>query len=311
MLQKGIYLTDLHFGKKSNSQQHNEDCIRFLTWFCDHVKNDPSIDYVGFLGDWNENRSALNISTMKYSYEGAKMLNSLGIPVFFVVGNHDLYHRHSREVHSVIPFQEFSNFRVIENPTIIEEIEGRALFCPFMFHNEYDELLKYSDVPFWAGHFEFKDFVVTGYNMKMQHGPDAGMFAKPKHIISGHFHKRQAVNNVIFMGNTFPMDFGDADDNERGLMVYDHATSTPTFYNWEDGPAYAKVTVSKLLDEDVAFRPGTCVKCVVNEPITYEESVGIKDNYTKAYKLREFVFEESMSLANLGQRHLVLRQTQH
>ena len=296
-LKKGIFATDIHFGKKSNSQQHNEDCIRFLTWFCDQVRADDSIDYVAFLGDWNENRSALNIATMKFSYEGAKMLNDLGLPVFFVVGNHDLYHRHSRDVHSVIPFQEFSNFQVIDTPTVIDDIVGGALFCPFLFHREYAELAQFSNIPFWAGHFEFKDFYVTGYGMKMQHGPDASLFAEPTHILSGHFHKRQVSSNVIYIGNTFPMDFGDAGDTDRGAVVYDHTTRTPTFINWPDCPTYTKTTVSKILDGVIEFAEGACVKCVVDERISYEESVLIKDKFSNTFKLREFTLEESMDLS--------------
>jgi DNA repair exonuclease SbcCD nuclease subunit len=147
---------------------------------------------------------------MKYSYLAAKKINDLGLPVFFVVGNHDLYHRHTREVHSVIPFQEFSNFRVIDSPTIIEEIHNKALFSPFLFHDEYAKMTGYLKLPFWAGHFEFKDFMVTGYGMKMPTGPDAMDFKGPKYIVSGHFHKRQHSDNIVYIGNTFPMDFGDA-----------------------------------------------------------------------------------------------------
>ena len=126
-LKKGAYFTDIHFGKKANSHLHNQDCLRFVTWFCEQVRNDPTIDYVAFLGDWNENRSALNIATLNYSYQAAKLLNELGLPIFFVIGNHDLYYRHSREIHSVIPFSEFANFVLFEEPPEIARIHGGAL----------------------------------------------------------------------------------------------------------------------------------------------------------------------------------------
>ena len=41
---KGAYFTDIHWGKKANSIQHNEDCMNFIDWFCAQVKSDPSID---------------------------------------------------------------------------------------------------------------------------------------------------------------------------------------------------------------------------------------------------------------------------
>ena len=248
-LKKGAIFTDLHWGKKSNSVTHNEDCMNYIDWFCEQVRNDPEIDYVAFLGDWNENRSALNVATLKQSYLAAKKLNELGMPIYFVVGNHDLYHRHSREVHSVIPFNEFSNFVVIDEPTVVDEIEGGVLFCPFLFHDEYKQLNQYANIPIWMGHFEFRGFVVTGYSVTMPTGPDHTEFQKPKHIISGHFHKRQAHDNIVYVGNTFPMDFGDAGDHERGMATLDNKTQEIMFENWDMCPKYIKTTLSDLLEE--------------------------------------------------------------
>lgn len=290
---RGFYCTDIHFGKKANSEQHNQDCLNYLDWFCEQVKKDGNVDYIAFLGDWNENRSALNISTLNYSYQGAKKLNSLGLPVYFVIGNHDLYQRHTREIHSIVHFQEFDNFKVIDQPTIIEEIEGKALFSPYMFHEEYPDLAKYLSLPYWAGHFEFKGFEVTGYGMILPIGPDPKMFKGPKHIISGHFHKRQANENIIYMGNTFPMDFGDAGDFSRGLMIYDHVKQEPTWVDWEPCPKYIKTTLSGVLDGSVLLHTESRVKCLVDVPISFEESNYLRKTFTDKYSLREFVLEES------------------
>ena len=294
-------MTDLHFGKKSNSPLHNEDCIRYLEWFCAQVRSDPTIDYIAFLGDWNENRSAINLSTLDFSYRGAKMLNDLGMPVFFVVGNHDLYHKHTREIHSVVPFQEFTNFTVINTPTVVESIHGKALFSPYLFSDEYPTLDKYLDLPFWAGHFEFKGFRITGYNVVMTTGPDPTEFAGPKHIMSGHFHQRQSSGNIHYIGNCFPMDFGDAGDFDRGMMVYDHILGEPTYYNWTDCPKYVKTNLTSLLDGGYELPIGARVKCLIDTPISFEESVAIRENFMNVYKLREFGMEESHVLVDVLQ----------
>jgi DNA repair exonuclease SbcCD nuclease subunit len=291
-LKKGAFLTDIHFGKKSNSPIHNQDCLNHLRWFCEQVRADPTIDYVGFLGDWNENRSAINLATLTYSYTGAKMLNDLGLPVYFVVGNHDLYHRHTREIYSVLPFQEFSNFRVIDTPTIIPEIGDGAFFSPYLFHEEYDKLDEYLSLPFWAGHFEFQGFRVTGYSMVMQHGPDHKKFAGPEHILSGHFHQRQQKDNIVYIGNTFPMDFGDVGDYSRGMAVYDHTIRDVTFQDWPDAPLYLRFKVSKILDGGIIIRPQSRVKCVLDEELSLEETNNLRELMMKQFELREFTYEE-------------------
>lgn len=295
-LKKGAFCTDIHFGKKSNSKLHNEDCIRYLEWFCEQVKADPEIDYVGFLGDWNENRSSLNVATLNYSYRGAKLLNELGMPVYFVIGNHDLYHRHTREVHSIVPFAEFDNFIIIDEPTVVEEIERTALFSPFLFNDEYADMVEYLKIPVWFGHFEFKGFLVTGYSIRMPTGPNPKDFKGPRHIISGHFHKRQEEGNIIYMGNCFPMDFGDAGDNKRGMMTYDNVAQTREFIDWPDCPKYISIALTSLLEGTVKMFPNSRVKCVVDVPISYEESTLIRETFTEKYDLREFTMEESAEI---------------
>lgn len=296
-LRKCAVYTDIHFGKKANSVVHNQDCLDFITWFCTEVKKDPEIDHIMFLGDWNETRSALNIETLNFSYQGAKMLDRMGMPVFFVVGNHDLYHRHTREIHSVVPFNEFKNFHVIDEPTIVDDIgNGGTLICPYLFHEEYSDLVKYLNYETWWGHFEFQGFMVTGYGVIMPTGPDPRNFKGPKHIFSGHFHKRQSNNNIHYIGNAFPMDFGDAGDNERGYITYSHDRDEVLFFNWDDCPKYIKTTLTDLLDNTVELLPNSRVKCIVDIPVSFEESAYLRQKFMEDYKLREFSPEESMQL---------------
>lgn len=296
-LMKSACFTDLHLGKKANSQQHNQDCLDFIDWFIEQVHNEGDVDHIIFGGDWHENRSSLNISTLNASYEAARRINDIGLPVFFLVGNHDLYHRHSREIHSVKHLAEFDNFHVIDEITIADSIgENGVLFVPYIFHDEYPQLVKYLDIPFWFGHFEFQGFEVTGHGMIMPTGPNPDDFQGPQHIVSGHFHKRQAHQNIVYMGNTFPMDFGDAGDHNRGMMFYDHNTDEMRFRDWPDCPKYVKTTLTDILDNTVTLYPNSRVKCIVDVPISFEESTSLRQNFIEKHNLREFTLEESHEL---------------
>lgn len=290
-LTRGAFCTDIHFGRKQNSSQHNEDCIHFLQWFVKQAAEN-NCDYIGFLGDWNENRTALNISTLNFSYVGAKILNDTGLPVFFCVGNHDLYQRHTREIYSVVPFKEFTNFTVIDHPTVIKHIGDGALFSPFLFHDEYPKLKEFKKLPFWGGHFEFNGFILTGYSHKMENGADPLLCKGPDHILSGHFHKRQSQGNIHYIGNCFPMDYGDSGDTDRGMVVYDHDTRTPTYINWNECPKYVRVKLSELLENGVDLPNDARVTCVPDVDITYEENMELKKTFAEKYGLREFVLDE-------------------
>lgn len=280
--------TDIHFGRRSNSKIHNQDCLDFIEWFCKKVKADKTITHVAFLGDWFESRAAINIETMDYSYVGLQMLNSLGLPVYFVVGNHDLHRRTTRDVHSVRMFNELSNFKVIDHPIV----EDGILFSPFLFDTEYADLVKYNDLWAWMGHFEFQNFIITGYNTIMEHGPSHKSFSGPKRIFSGHFHKRQGQDNVQYIGNAFPMDFGDAGDYNRGMCTYSVKEDKIEFADWSDCPKYYKTQLSEVLAETWRPLPKMKIKCVVDVEIGYQDAQDLREGMIDVYKLRDFILEE-------------------
>lgn len=292
-LTKSAVFTDIHFGRKSNSRLHNEDCLNFVKWFCERVKEEGDTDHIVFLGDWFESRSAIDVETLTYSYQAAKLINDLGLPVYFILGNHDLYYKHTRELYSVVSFHEFSNFTIIIDPLYEKSIGDGVLFCPYLFHEEYEKVTKYLNVPIWWGHLEFKGFVITGYNIKMLGGPDHRRFEGPKHIITGHFHKRQIQDNIMYMGSAFPMDFSDTGDNARGMLIYDYASNKLKFTDWTDCPKYQKVGLSNIMNTTVKIIPGARVKCLVDTvEVSYDDQIQLRKALMKDFNLRELTFEE-------------------
>ena len=59
--------SDIHFGKSNNSQIKNQDCLDFIKFTCDYVKEHKEVDEIIFLGDWFDNRDSINVSTLYYS----------------------------------------------------------------------------------------------------------------------------------------------------------------------------------------------------------------------------------------------------
>lgn len=288
VFKKIAIFTDIHFGRRNNSKVHNQDCIDFITWFCKQVKLSKDYSHIAFLGDWFESRSAINIETLEYSYLGLKMLNDIGLPIYFIVGNHDLHRRTTRDVHSVRMFNELKNIKVVEDVLI----EDNILFSPFLFEEEYKKLIEHNDKWAWLGHFEFKNFILTGNTRVMEHGPDPKLFGGPKQIMSGHFHKRQTQNNITYIGNVFPMDFGDAGDYERGMASYYVQENKLTFTNWKDCPKYYKTKLSSVLQGKWTPLPKMKVKCVIDVDLGYQDAQDLRDAMVAEHHLRDFILEE-------------------
>ncbi len=299
-LKKAYCFTDIHLGIRGNAEQSNQDCVDFIKWFCDEVRKDKEADHIVILGDFFENRNALNVLTIDYAIRGIKLLSELNLPVYILVGNHDLYFRHSRDITSLSIFDNFPNINVIKNPTVIEEIgDHGALMCPYLFHDEYPKLKDYLDTPVWWGHFEFRGFVITGYNIVMPTGPTHEEYKSIKRIFSGHFHKRQTKDNTTYIGNAFPTNFADSNDARRGITIYDYDEDNVSHRSWPNQPMFHKIKLSTLLEsENVAqiINKNSRVRCIVDVPITFEESITLKASFIKQYNLREFSLEESNDL---------------
>jgi DNA repair exonuclease SbcCD nuclease subunit len=280
--------TDIHWGVRSNSVQHNQDNLDYVDWF---IKSLPSdISHIAFLGDWFENRSAINVQTLSMSAEGLQKLDKLGIPIMFITGNHDLYRRTTRDIHSLSVFSSVRNVTIVEDAI---SLNGKQLFLPYLFDHEFlalADIINAHETVY--GHFEFNDFVLTGHSTIMERGQDRRLVSKPKKIFSGHFHKRQVIDNICYIGNTFPTNFGDAGDDARGMAVYDVAADKVEFKDWEDCPKYLKVKLGDVIANKWSPKAKTRVKCVVDIDISYTEAQELREALIEAHNLRDLVLEE-------------------
>lgn len=295
VLKKCMMFTDIHLGRKNNSEVHNNDCIDYIDWLISQVELDSDIDHIVFLGDFFQTRSAIDISTIKYAHMLCGKLNRLGMPIYMLVGNHDLYHKSSREVHSPIMFEKYENFIIIDEPQIRTEIYGEPLMSPYLFKYEYDSLesLKTARVIFIHG--EFNGFNVTGlHKMAAENVANPEDFSQSKFIFSGHFHQRQIGKNIIYIGNTFPFDFSDKNDNSKGVCVFDYMEDRYSFTDWEECPKFVEINLSELLPQidNMDFDTKTSVNCLVDMELNYEQHIKIKTVVEDTYKLREFRMKE-------------------
>lgn len=285
--------TDLHLGKKGNSDTHNQDVIDFIEWAME-IGKEQHCSHLVFLGDWHDDRTRLDARTLNYSQSALEYIDSQDWlqHAWFLIGNHDLFYRHKRDVHSLPHTNPLQKIELIQEP----KEEDDFLFLPFLFDEEYDKHLKESKAKYVFGHLEFKDFIVTGSNYRMESGPDASQYKKPDFIMSGHFHKRQSKNNIVYIGNGFPMDFGDAGDTQRGVAILDTRESGDerlNFIDWEESPSYVKCLLSETLqDPDKFLKPKSRVKCLMDIDVSYDEASYIRDKFTEDYGLREFQLED-------------------
>jgi DNA repair exonuclease SbcCD nuclease subunit len=282
LFQKAAVFTDIHYGMRNNSRIHNEDCDQFIDWFIEQAK-EKGCETCIFCGDWHHNRNSLNISTLKYSLDGLRKLSAAFEKVYFILGNHDLYYRETREVNSIEFLKEFPNVTLVDNTLV----EGGVAFVSWLVGDEWKKVPRIKS-KYMFGHFELPTFRLNAMVEMPDHGGLKGdMFANQDYVFTGHFHSRQVKDNVIYIGNAFPHNFADAWDDERGWMFLEW-DKEPEFFAWTDAPKYKTIKLSTLLDNpEKHLLPKTSIRISLDINITYEEANYIKDNFLENYKLRD------------------------
>jgi len=284
LFKKLAVFTDIHFGLKSNSKIHNNDCEEFIDWYIEQAKK-HNCETGMFCGDWHHNRNSLNLTTMDASIRSLEKLGKAFENFYFFPGNHDLYFKDKRDIHSV----EFGKF--IPGITIVNEVTtiGEVTMVPWMIGDEWKKVTKIK-AKYMFGHFELPHFLMNA----MIEMPDTGElmpanFKNQEYVFSGHFHKRQTAKNITYIGNAMPHNYADVDDNERGMMFLEWGKE-PEYINWWNCPKYKNVKLSELLDKTKEImKPKMHLRVTLDVDISYEEASFIKENFMKEYNCREIV----------------------
>jgi DNA repair exonuclease SbcCD nuclease subunit len=271
--------TDIHFGNKNNSKQHNRDCAEFVDWFIEQSKD---CETCIFLGDWHHHRASVNVSTLNHSVENVGKLSRAFERVYMIMGNHDLYYREKRDLNS-LPYAD-----LFENVTLIEDnfVQDGVALIPWLVEDEWKKLNKVK-CRYMFGHFELPYFKMNAMVEMPDHGGiNAEHLQGPEYVFTGHFHKRQNKGNVHYLGSPFGHNYADTWDDDRGMMKLEWG-GTPEYINF-DGPRYRTVPLSRLIDEpEMILNSKTYCRATLDINISYEEASFIKETFSKQYNVRE------------------------
>jgi DNA repair exonuclease SbcCD nuclease subunit len=282
LFKRAAVFTDIHFGLKSNSQIHNEDCLNFVKWATAKAQ-ELNCETALFLGDWHNNRASINIVTLNYSLKALEHLNANFSDVYFIPGNHDLYYRDKRDIQSVEWARHLPNVHIVNDWFN----SGDVVIAPWLVGDDHKRIPKLKG-KYVFGHFELPHFFMNAMVQMPDHGElKRESFSNIEHVFTGHFHKRQTHKNITYIGNCFPHNYADADDDERGLTVIEWGKE-PEYYAWPDQPTYRVLGLGAILNHaDKILKPRMHVRVNIDIDISYEEANFIKETYMQSHSLRE------------------------
>jgi DNA repair exonuclease SbcCD nuclease subunit len=282
LFKKVAVCTDIHFGLKSNSLQHNQDCSDFIDWFIDTAKAN-GCETGMFLGDWSHQRAALNMQTLQYSLRSLEKLSAAFDRFYFIPGNHDLYYRDRRDIYSTEWARHIPNIQIVNDWFS----DGDVVIAPWLVGDDHKRIPKMKG-QYMFGHFELPHFKMNAMVEMPDHGEiQVDSFGGFERVFSGHFHLRQQKRNINYIGNCFPHNFADAGDDARGMMTLEWGRD-PVYHAWPGQPRYRVLKLSQVIDgAPKLLAPNMHVRVELDIDISYEEANFIKETFVKDYNLRE------------------------
>lgn len=140
-----------------------------------------------------------------------------------LVGNHDYFNLECKD-HSLEPLKELTNVFIVDRPVYMNEMG--AVLLPYM----------HSPIALRAALAEFKEvkaktlighLEVTGFDFGNGHICESGLILEDLKafdlVISGHFHKFQKKENLVYLGTPFSHSFGESNQT-KFIAILDSET---------------------------------------------------------------------------------------
>ncbi len=236
---KWLLLADLHFDKRRLERMQPT-----LDWILDKFRQlRPS--HILFLGDSIHTRGSVDVKTLLSlkDFLNAFAAASWQPSVHVLVGNHDMVQRFERTCNSPSIIEDNDRNIFVYSEITECKLDGHpVIFLPF--HEDQRILTKYlqdvvedpekcSEDTVLFGHVALDGARINGIsNESNRICEDSGFgvhhIRQFKAMFSGHFHHHAEYGNGLFtyVGSPVQFTFGDADQTERGMVVYSPTTGS-------------------------------------------------------------------------------------
>ena len=261
-------INDTHFGVRNDHQGFLDYMFQFFDeqFFPYLIEND--IKVVFHLGDVFDRRKFINMNTLHtVRTKFFERLESMGVHLHIIPGNHDCYYKNTNTVNSVKELtSHYQNVDVYEKPKTIS-FDGKSfLFLPWLSPENTDSFLSYvdsNDADVLLGHLELNGhYVIPG--VKFRGGLDSTLFNKFELVLSGHFHQHSTQGNVNYLGTQYQLTFNDL-GSSKGFWVYNTNSSQVEFIVNPKNKFFVIEYDEHIEDFDCSTYAGCYVRVIVKD----------------------------------------------
>lgn len=225
---KALIFTDPHVDCRGGSRVFRELQSAYFKEVMFPTAIAEGCDVIVCGGDFFDNRNSVSLATIDYiTNEFIPLVNETGLPMYIIVGNHDIAFKNTNRINSLSIFKSCDLITVIEDDLAVITTEGKPLVCCPWINPENEERLLSDlkqaandyDSPNLIGHFEIMGAKLDNSRV-CDHGVEPDVLSGFDHVMSGHFHLPSRLGNIEYLGATFHLNWGDY-GSWRGFKTYD------------------------------------------------------------------------------------------
>ena len=241
-----ILLTgDLHI-KKGIFVDIGIEYLSYISNYC--RKND--INKIYFLGDIFEKSSKIyNEAFIPVHKKFNQMSKDLSLT--FILGNHDIYSVDRND--SIV--EAFSPFGKIIKECEVYSRAGKMEYFLSYTKNEGDVPETIGTTSFLFTHLAIADFTFdNNYHVNERIAFRRNLFSDYKFVFSGHFHKHQVKDNIIFVGSPYQLNINEA-NTAKGFVILDTDKEEWEFIEYKGAPEFLKISIDDIKNlENINFK---------------------------------------------------------
>lgn len=223
-------LGDTHFGIRNDAKHFHEFYEKFYSTVFFPYLEEHDIKVVIQLGDLFDRRKYINFLSLaesrRYFFD---VLKDRGIHLHALIGNHDIFWRHSLEVNSPeLLLKDYDNITLWSKHGTLELDDMCIDMIPWICQENEKEIRNFiskSVSSHCLGHFELLGYQLFP-GMPSHEGYSNDFLKNYDQVYSGHYHTMSSQDNVMYLGTPYELFWSDY-NNQKHFGVLN--TSTKKF----------------------------------------------------------------------------------
>ncbi len=300
-------LGDTHFGVRNDAKHFHEFYEKFYSTVFFPYLEEHDIKVVIQLGDLFDRRKYINFLSLaesrRYFFDELKERD---IHLHALVGNHDIFWRHSLQVNSPeLLLKDYDNITLWSKHGTLELEDMNIDMIPWICQENEKEIREFvssSVSSHCFGHFELLGYQLWP-GMPSHEGYSDDFLGNYDQVYSGHYHMKSSQGNVMYLGTPYELFWNDYKD-QKGFGIFDTKTKELEFVNNPHRMFYkikyddSKLTMEHLKNINYSQYEKAYIKIVVlhkSNPHTFDALV---DNLYKVNPIDINIVEDFSEVSN-------------